>query len=279
MRIQRFVPKSLIKVTAKAQKNSPNLLFGAGIVGVLGGTVLACRATLKLGETLDDFKAEVDDNKANASQQDMAYIYGKNTLKVVKLYAPAVAVGGLGIAALTGSHVQLSKRNTALTAAYTAVSGTLANYRRAVEDELGAEQEQVFYEKAVTMDADHNKETLTKVGNTNKLSGYARIFDESNPEWKPDAEWNKARLRAVQQYFNDLLQIRGHVFLNEVYEQLGFEHSSAGAVVGWVINSDGGDNYIDFGLYDPHNSRFHDTTEAAIILDFNVDGVIYDQIG
>ena len=65
--------------------------------------------------------------------------------------------------------------------------------------------------------------------------------------------------------------------MNEVYEHLGFEHSSPGAVVGWVLG-DKGDNHIDFGIFEAHSSRFVNGDERSIVLDFNVDGVIYDLI-
>lgn len=281
MEVKKFVPKKLTRKVGekilKAQKHSPHLLFGAGIVGVVGGTVLACRATLKLGDTLDDFKGEVETNAEHATPRDLTYIYVKNTAKVAKLYAPAVVVGVAGIACLTGSHVQLTRRNTALTAAYAAVSNTFANYRDRVTDEFGAEKEKEIYQDTVRQDALDNKQ-VKPVGDTNKLSGYARIFDEGNKNWESNAEFNMMFLKCQQNFANQLLQVRGHVFLNEVYDALGFEHSSAGSVVGWYLNGDG-DNYIDFGLYDPHSSRFVNGDEKSIILDFNVDGVIFDKIG
>jgi hypothetical protein len=98
-----------------------------------------------------------------------------------------------------------------------------------------------------------------------------------NPNWQKNSEHNKLFLKCQQSYANDMLQARGHVFLNEVYSWLGLEHSKAGAVVGWVINSDG-DNFVDFGIFDPGNSRFVNGQERSILLDFNVDGVIYDKI-
>ena len=69
-----------------------------------------------------------------------------------------------------------------------------------------------------------------------------------------------------------------HVLLNEVHDHFGFEHTQPGSVVGWVIGPDG-DNYIDFGIFDAYNSSFVNEQERSIILDFNVDGVIYDKIG
>jgi hypothetical protein len=89
---------------------------------------------------------------------------------------------------------------------------------------------------------------------------------------------NRLFVTCQQNYLNHVLQVRGHVFLNEAYDALGLERSTAGAVVGWVMG-DNGDNYIDFGIFEAQNARFVNGSERSILLDFNVDGVIYDKIG
>ena len=78
---------------------------------------------------------------------------------------------------------------------------------------------------------------------------------------------------------NDIFHAKGHLFLNEVYDMLGYEDTPVGAVVGWVKGK--GDDYIDFGLNDKTNKdvrRFVNGKDNIILLDFNVSGVIWDQI-
>lgn len=275
--IPKFVTKASGRALLKLQKNSPHILFGAGIAGVVGGTVLACRATLKLHETLDEFTQEVQAEKPTASNADMAYIYGKNTAKLVKLYAPAVIVGGAGLACLTGSHVQLTRRNNVLTVTYAGLLKAYDEYRKRVREEVGEEKEIELFHGIETQEMKLDGKTIeAKIVDPNKLSQYTRIFDELNPNYRKDAEINKIFIQCQQNYFNMMLQTRGHVFLNEVYEHLGFEHSRPGAVVGWVLGN--GDNYINFHLYEASNSRFINGDERAIVMDFNVDGVILDLI-
>lgn len=273
--LARFAGRSLLK----AQKHSPNILFGVGLAGVVGGAVLACRATLKLDETLNEFTVDIAHHRAHSQPKKMAQVYVANTAKVAKLYAPAIIVGGAGIACLTGSHVQLVKRNGALTVAYASLLTAYDDYRGRVRGAVGDEKElELYHGLDVKQVIDEGGKTVEIVTvDPNKLSPYARIFDELNKNFEKDPELNRIRVEAVQRYFNHLLQVRGHVFLNEVYDELGFEHSSAGAVVGWVLN-DEGDNYVDFGLYKASSSRFINGDERAIILDFNVDGVIYNKI-
>ena len=111
------------------------------------------------------------------------------------------------------------------------------------------------------------------------ISPYARFFDETVYEWKPDPLMNKCFLDAQQRYANNLLEARGHIFLNEVYDMLGFQRTREGAVVGWIKNGDG-DGYVDFGIYDGNerSRAFVNGHETSILLDFNVDGTIWDKI-
>ena len=269
------------------KKNSPHILFAAGIVGVVGGTVLACRATLKLNDTLDGIKTDLNNVEEvkqasiamrtfNEShyRKDLAYVYTKGGFELTKLYAPAVLVAGLGIAALTGSHVQLTKRNAALVAAYAALQEAYHNYRLRVREEIGEERELEIYQAHATETIDGKK---IQTWDPNRHSPYAVFYDEYSPNWEKDPELNRLFIQCQQQYANNLLRSRGHLFLNEVYDMLGVDRTKAGAVVGWVIGKDG-DNFVDFGIFEPQNSRFVNGMERSILLDFNVDGVIYDKI-
>ena len=113
-----------------------------------------------------------------------------------------------------------------------------------------------------------------------KKSVYARFFDEYSPQWTAYPEQNLVFLKHTESMMNDMLLAKKHVFLNEVYDALGIERTSAGAVVGWVLNGDG-DNFISFGMYDFDSERgraFINGNEHSILLDFNVDGVIFDKI-
>lgn len=274
--------------TLTIKKNSPNIFFAAGMVGVVTSTVLACRATLKLSETLDVVEKEVSEVKsmvvdgsysAYSHNRDLAYVYGKSTIKIVRLYAPAIVVGGVSIAALTGSHVQLTRRNAALTAAYAVVEEAFREYRERVRSVVGEDRELDLYRGTQTevIKNELGKKEEQISFDPNKRSMYSKIFDECSVNWKKDPEFNRIFVQCQQNFANNLLQSRGHVFLNEVYDMLGLDRSQAGAVVGWVLNKDG-DNYVDFGLYEAYNTKFINGWERSILLDFNVDGVIYDKI-
>lgn len=273
------------------KKDSPRTLFVLGIAGVVTATVLACRATLKLEEALAEMENDIKQVKARADlipdegytssnhNVDMAYTYAKGSMRIVKLYAPSIIIGGAAIGALTGSHVTLARRNAALTAAYSAIQVSYDAYRDRVREQLGEEKElNLYHAGKLEKMTDKDGKTLEILrADPNKWSPYARFFDEYNPNWQKNAELNKLFVQCQQNYTNHLLGARGHVFLNEVYDLLGIERSQAGQVVGWVIGGNG-DNFIDFGLFEAYSSQFVNGGERSIILDFNVDGVIYDKI-
>lgn len=280
MSIKNKITTLAARQSLKLKKNSPHLLFVGGIAGIITGTVLACRATLKIEPMLDEIKAEIDEiNNADVSQRDVAYVYGKSTARLLRAYGPAVAVSGLSIAALTGAHIQMSRRNTALTIAYAGLHQAYMEYRARVREELGDDRELDLYFGSTDekVKGEDGKMHDVKVVDPNKMSPYARFFDEGSANWQKNAEFNRLFVQCQQNYANNLLHARGHLFLNEVYDMLGIERSSAGQAVGWVINSDG-DNFVDFGLFEAHAKGFVNGYEPRILLDFNVDGVVIDKI-
>ena len=288
----KYIPNSITRPIGRhilvAQKNSPQVMFIGGIIGVTASTVMACRATLKLSEELEKMKSEVDSVKALGdpeinyppdSGKMVTRVYLKNAAKVARLYAPAAIVGVGSIGLLTGSHVTLKRRNAGLTAAYAAVAKAYDEYRERIKEEVGEEKEIDLYHGATVEKVKGPDGKMIEVRSTdpNKLSVYSRFFDDSSRNWEKNPEMNKMFVQVQQTYANDLLRARGHIFLNEVYDMLGLERSQAGQVVGWVIG-DEGDNYVDFGIHNARNSNFVNGIERVALLDFNADGVIYDKI-
>jgi hypothetical protein len=285
----KFIPNVVTAKVARqvltVQKHSPQILFVAGIAGAITSTVIACKSTLKLEAVIDDIEYDVKDVKTHRDEystdyyKDLTYIYAKGAYRVGKLYAPAVILGTASIGALTGSHVTLTRRNAGLTAAYAATQKAFDEYRERVQEQLGEKKEADIHHAVQVLDVvdENGKKVKVPHADPNKWSMYARFFDEASVNWQKNAELNRIFVQAQQNYCNHLLHARGHVFLNEVYDMLGIPRCKAGQVVGWVLG-EGGDGFIDFGMYEAANADFVNGAERNIILDFNVDGVIYDKI-
>ena len=291
-------------VKGKVEKHSPEILMGVGVVGIVTGTVMACRATMKLNDILEEAQETRDKIKEVASnpdyeekyteedaKKDLTINYVQTGVKVAKLYAPAVAVGVAGVGCVLASHDIMKKRNVALSAAYLTVDKSFKEYKQRVVDRFGEEVEKeirygIKAEEIVetVTDEDGNEITISetvKTMNPTLYSDYARFFDEASPCWQNDPEYNLMFLKAQQQYANDLLRAKGRLFLNDVYDMLGIEKTKAGQVVGWVYDRENpnGDNFVDFGIYDMSKERvraFVNGYETNILLDFNVDGNIWD---
>lgn len=278
----KLIPKEVSRPVFRSilvmKKNSPRIMFAGGLAGVVTSTVLACRATLKLAEKLPEMRNDLVTADGSDLEVATTAVYVDNVITVVKLYAPAVVVGSIGIGALTGSHVQLTRRNAGLTAAYAAMARAYDEYRVRVQHDMGPERELDIYHAARVRELeDETGKKSIVVADPNRWSPYAKFFDQGSRNFQKNPELNRLFIQCQQTYANDLLQARGHILLNEVYDMLGLERSSAGCIVGWVISKDG-DNFVDFGLFEATNSDFVNGHEPVVLLDFNVDGVIYDKI-
>lgn len=307
--IFKSVTNTATKYGFVLRKHSPEILATVGVVGTVASAVMACKATTKANDILEETKDKVeavhvvleDENiseeeySEHDSKKDLALIYTQTSLKFVKLYAPSVLLGVASIGCMLASNQILRKRNIALAAAYTAIDKGFKEYRGRVVERFGdvVDRELKYGIKAqkiteTVTDEETGKEkkvksTIEVVEGVDGYSDYARFFDEASPSWEKDPEYNLMFLKARQQYANDLLVARGHLFLNEVYDMLGFKRSKAGQVVGWIYDPENpnGDNYVDFGIYNLHRAAARDFVngyERSILLDFNVDGVIYDKI-
>lgn len=295
------------KAMFNVKKYSPEILVVAGIAGVVTSAVMACKATMKVNEVLAETKENINkvhdvmadqgisekEYSKEDSARDLAIIYGKAGVKLAKLYGPAVALCGLSLTAIVCSNNILRKRNVALAAAYTAIDTSYKQYRSRVIEKFGenVDREMKYGIKAVqieekTVDENGKKKTVKKtveVVNPYDYSDYARFFDVGNPNWEKDSEYNLMFLKRQQAYANDKLKANGYLFLNEVYDMLGIPKSKAGQVVGWIYDPENGtgDNYVDFGIYNVNREAARDFVngyERTILLDFNVDGNIWEKM-
>lgn len=294
--------KAFYRVGFKLKKHSPEILAVAGTVGVIASGVMACRATTKLSAIMEEHKEQVEqvhdyvDEKGfskeyseDDNKKDLAIIYTQTGFKTVKLYAPAVTLGALSLAALLGSNHILRKRNIALGAAYAALDKGFKNYRSAVVERFGEElDKELKYNlktkkiEEVVVDENGKEKKVKKdayIVDPNKLDPTDRLFYAGNPGWDKDPYYTKLFLFKTQAFLNDKLQTQGYLFLNDVYEALGFSKTREGQVLGWVYDEKNpiGDNNIDFGLDDFDSDakiRFINGDEECVLLSFNHDGNI-----
>lgn len=305
--ILNSITRGFHKCGFQLKKHSPEILIGAGIVGVVTSAVMACKATTKLSGILDETKETVekihevaedpemaDKYTEEDSKKDLTIVYTQTGVQVAKLYAPAVAIGVTSIVCILASANIMHKRNVALAAAYATIDRSFKDYRSRVVERFGKDldRELRYNIKAEeveekVIDDETGEETVVKktvnAVDPNTYSDYACFFDEYCEGWTKDPELNLMFLRKQQAFATDKLKARGYLFLNEVYEMIGKSPTKAGQAVGWIYDEKNpiGDNFVDFGIYDIDNERSRDFVngrERSILLDFNVDGVIWDKL-
>lgn len=296
--------KTFHRVGFQIKKHSPEILLVTGITGVVTSAVMACKATTKVDTIIEESKKSINmihegmeagnicdvEYTEEDGKKDLAIVYIQTGVKFAKLYGPSVLLGLTSIGCILASNNIIHKRNVALSAAYTAIDRSFKGYRSRVIERFGENMDrELRYNiktqevKETVVDEETGKKKTVKstvsVVDPNTYSDYARFFDEYCAGWTKDAEYNLMFLRQQQNYANELLKSRGHLFLNEVYDMLGIDRTKAGNIVGWIYDEEHpvGDNFVDFGIYVLDNEKARDFVngrERSILLDFNVDGDI-----
>lgn len=293
--VQTKAVRAINRGALVVKKHSPEILLGLGLTGIVVAAVMAAKATLKAPAIVEGVKENlktIDEGDAAPEEKQQAvgltYVYAG--LDFAKLYGPSVGIGVLSIASILSSHGIMKRREVGLIAGYNLLAEGFAAYRKRVVEELGPDVDRNYrlgiYESSTNEKVTNEDGTVTKqkakvmTVKDKTTSGFAKFFDEYSTQWQKSAETNLYFLRLQQNHANDMLRARGHVFLNEVYDMLGLPRTKEGSIYGWVMNGDGS-TVIDFGIYNienPAGRAFVNGYEKAILLDFNVTGIIWDLI-
>ena len=303
------VTRSLHKVGFKLKKHSPEILVAVGVVGTVASVVMACKATLKVNDIVEEAKDLVEDIHEGVEQEkytadgelytqeianrDLFIVYAQTGWKFIKLYGPSIALGAASIGCMLASNNILRKRNVALAAGLAAAETSFKEYRGRVIERFGKDldRELRYNIKAKEIeerivDENGNETTVTKtvqVAEPSAQSLYSVIYYEGNLGWTKSPELNKVFLLQQQNYANDRLKAQGYLTLNEVYDLIGAQRTAFGQIAGWVWTEDSsiGDNYVDFGIFDVHSksaAAFTNGFEQSVILDFNCIGNILEYM-
>lgn len=289
------------KAVMKLKKHSPEILVVAGIAGTVVSAVLACKATTKVAEILDETKGALDtihegmetgaingqEYTTDDGKKDTVVVYAQTGMKLAKLYGPAIILGTLSITSILASNNILRKRNVVLGAAYAAIDKSFKEYRGRVIERFGdqVDTELKYGIKAkkfeeIEVDPETGKEKKVKktvmVADPNLQSDYAVYFDSKSRNYETNPDYNRMFLKAQQAFANDKLQTRGHLFLNEVLDDLDLPRTPAGQIVGWT--KDGPDGYVNFRIVEVERETEDGRHEPALLLDFNVEGNIWEKM-
>ena len=284
----KYVPKAVTRAVGrtvlKTQKNSPTILFVAGVTGAVTATVLACRATLKAQPVVDHMKKDlidvdviqsrrqVDQEEARKQRQ---HIMVNAAIEVTKLYGPSIGLGVVSVFCLTKSHRQLTQRNAALTGAYVSLQQFLDGYRARVRKEVGEEREKNLYHASTPIEV---VETTGKGSKKNTImrptqtGPYAVMWDGRSSVFQPSPEYNIHFIKLQEQHLTDKLRAQGYLFLNQVLEAFDLPVTPHGQLVGWIIPSDRSDDFVEIKWTELYNQQ------RSMMLDFNVAGDVHNML-
>ena len=292
------------KAAFKIKKASPELLLVGGIACIIGGTVMACKATKKADKILDEGREDVkliedNINKANDADEEARFkeaikkgvVRAKlHTLgRVAGAYAPAVALGSAGIAMIFTSHGIMRKRNGALLASYNALDAMFKTYRaRVLEEEDGRERDRRYLlGDDISEWPDDGQNESEAVRNVNDeaakmLAQYPEWYDLHTVRFDENTSAafsmhpfsNLQRIRGTEGIMTSRLQEKGYVSLNEVLHELHMDPVPWGQLVGriWMPGEDNDDFVIEAV------EAKRDQPGSPIILNFRLDGMIWDKL-
>lgn len=292
------------------EHHAPKILVAVGIGCGIGGAVTACKATLKLPETMKDISEAVeeaknlpeeDEEQKKVKEKTVVKTYISGGMKLVKLYGPSVALGVTSVACVLSGNRIMNQRYAGAVAAISSTEKMFSEYRKRVVEELGETKDMQFAngihevtEEEAILDKNGNPKTDKngEVKTTKKVHSeidpnvnkYSRMFDEvSTNEWSPYADYNRTNLLSRDAYFRETLNSHRYLFLNDVYKALGYPVTEYGQDMGWIIDEVTPYATFDMGLYDLNSNgsrRIEDLDDMtnAILLTFKNVRYIKDKV-
>lgn len=291
--------------------HAPEIMVGGGVTGFVLTVISACKSTCKANEIMDvKEECERENREALANGEIPDAVWAENDKMIrrnakkelIKAYTPTVTMGIVSIVLVLGGYKLINGRLVKTAAAYKILEDGFGRYRENVRDIYGEEADREMLHRvrperlaAAQEEREKNREIESdkKRGIKNKEKKgtayqeiYSAVFDQYSDRWRrswmPEQVWDY--LRQKEREANDMLRIRKHIFLNEVYDLLGLERTEEGALVGWILTKNNPESKVDFGLKLIPESRRREFLTAQcnediwLRLHFNPDGLIYNMI-
>ncbi|MDF2800185.1 MAG: hypothetical protein K0S61_88 [Anaerocolumna sp.] len=265
--------KSLTKsIGSFTSKNSPTILTGISVAGMIGTTIMGIRATPKALQILQDetFRKRRDgevtiDGKTKMVPPVNEIIKDFTKKEVIKLtwkcYVPTVLMGGATIACIVGANSINLRRNAALVSLYSISETALKEYQAKVVEVVGKTKEQKISDDVKQDKINKNPVSKNEVIITG--SGETLCYDVmSGRYFKSDADKIRAALNKLSR---DLMSDM-FISLSQVYQELGLEGTKLGDLVGWHLDQVGSD------LIKPYfSSHLTDDGRPCLSLDFETE--------
>lgn len=290
------------KIVLTAQHHATGILVTCGIGGGFAAGIMACKATLKLPQTMGEIQEEMEVAKTACTEEEDPKQYRANVTKayiyagteIAKLYGPAMLVAAASTASILYSKRVADKRLASSLNALSITERLFSEYRQRVVEAEGAEADRNYrygikevIDEVPILDKNGVPKVDKKTGEVKTKSlkskciataqgddPWARMFEQgSSIEWEEDPQMNYVKLIQRQDYLNQRLRARGFLFMNDVYEALGYPATAAGQDYGYVYTTDCQD-FIDFGLNKRATDDLNCEDTRLDLLDFGNNSIL-----
>ena len=238
-----------IKVVGKSvSKNSPVILTGVSVAGLVTTTVLAVKATPKAMRLIQE---EEDAKNRELTKKEVIST-------TWKCYIPAAVMGGVTIACIVGANSINLRRNAALASVYSLSEAALKEYQAKVVETIGEKKNQEIKDSIASDKIKNHKVSEKEVIITGK--GDMLCYDALT------GRYFKSDMEHIRRIFNELnrdLLNEMYISLNDVYYALNLSGTKLGDLVGW---------HVDNGFIEPaFSSQLTENGVPCLVLDFNIE--------
>ena len=227
-------------------KNSPEILTGIGIAGMITSTVLAVKATPKAMKLIDEKKKELKTEKIPV---------GEIVKTTWKCWIGPAGTSVLGVVCIISGCAVNHKRNAALVAAYSLSESTFKSYQDKVVEQIGEKKEQVIRETVAKEKIDKVPIKESEVIITG--NGDVLCYDSLSGRYFKSCMED---IRKAENNLNRRMRDENCISLNEFYCEIGLREIAIGDVLVWDIDS----GYIDI---DP-STQLAENNKPCIVLNY-----------
>lgn len=228
-------------------KNSPQILTGIGIAGMVSSTIFAVKATPKALDLLAAKKEELNTDSLT---------FKETVITAWKPYIPAVSLCIASTACIISATTISTKRQAALATAYTLSEKAFSTYKDKVIETIGEKKEKKIRDEIaqdrVNEDNDKRQIIITPKGQTLCMDSISGRYFRSD-------------LDAIRKAVNELnreMTHQNYISLNKFYSAIGLDSIKEGDYIGWNI---------DRGLIDlDFDACITDTDEPCIVIDYSI---------
>lgn len=199
------------------KRNSATILTCAGALGVIATAISAVMATPKAMKLIEKNEEEKGEKLTK--------------LEVVRTagpaYIPSILIGTSTIACIFGANVTNKRQQASLVSLYSLLDSSYKEYKSNVNKTFGDDADQKIMNSIA-------REHLSAEALPEKPEGKERFMDYQSLQV---FDSTMEDIQKAENFINDILRMRGNVFLDEYFLALGLPGGICESELGWTTQS------------------------------------------